>query len=236
MRAHGHAQVDRRNPRAWAVCDNCGFLYNRDKLAYQFQWAGSKTQNTNFLKCETCMDQLQEQLRSIVLPADPVPINQPRPEQYVAANNPVTSLGGVIGTMTQAAGLKAAFDASTNKPMFMSACQFKSNNGDNTVGKFWGNNLTPNDQGITASAFRVWAPNNAKFFGGGSATYNFQGSNENIIWNTLATGTTAGTIGETFAINLTPVTNYLYHRFDIIGDGINSVAVAQLQISSVTPP
>lgn len=236
MRPHGKAKVDRSNPRAWAVCDDCGFLYNRKDLAWQFQWAGAKTQNTNFLKCPKCLDELQEQLRVIVLPADPVPIANPRPEQYVAANNPITSLGGNIGTMTQAAGLKAAFDSNTNKPMFLSAAQYKSINGDNTVGKSWGSNLTPNNQGITASAFKVWAPNDAKFFGGGSTTYNFQGSNDNIAWTTLATGATAGTVGEIINLAITPVTNYLFHRFDLIGDGINSVAIAQLQISSVTPP
>lgn len=235
MRPHGHAKVDRNNPRAWAVCDDCGFLYNRMDLAYQYDWFGARLQKINFLKCPKCLDKPQEQRRVIVLPSDPVPIDQPRPEQYVAANNPVSPLGVSLGTLTQAAGLNAAFDSNTNKPMFLSACQYVSVNGDNTVGRSW-LNLAPNNQGITASSFQAWAPNNAKFFGGGAANYAFQGSNDKIIWKNLSSGVTSGVVGEILNVTFTPTTNYLYHRLDITGDGINSVSVAQLQINSVSPP
>jgi hypothetical protein len=41
-------------------------------------------QNIRILVCKTCYDTPQEQLRAIVVPADPLPIIQARPENYVA--------------------------------------------------------------------------------------------------------------------------------------------------------
>lgn len=232
-RPHGRASVDRRNPRAWATCDRCGFIYNQVELQFQYEWFGAKTQNTNMLVCDTCLDDLQEQLRVIILPADPVPIEDPRPERYTSDNNPYTGLGTNIGTMTQAAGLAAAFDTNTNKPMFLSAAQYISVNGDNTVGKNW-TGVTTNDQGIAANRIQVWAPNDAKFFGGGATTYSFQGSNNAIGFTTIITGTTAGTIGETLDVSFGATTSYLYHQFVLTGDGVNSVSVAQLKIYSAS--
>lgn len=237
MRVHGRARADRNKPRAWGICDRCGFLYNKQDLRWQYEWFGPRTQNTNQLVCDDCLDDLQEQLRTFVLPADPTPIINPRPEQGVINNNPITSLGLNVGTMTQAAGLAAAFDYNTNKPMFLSACQYISTTGTllNSVGKNW-TGLTPDNQGITASRFRVWAPNNAKLFGGGATAYAFQGSQLNVGWTTLSSGTTAGTIGETIDVTITPTTGYLYHQFALTGDGINSVSIAQLLIDSVSEP
>jgi len=74
------ASVSRRRPRALAVCDRCGFQYNHDELQWQFQWAGPRLQNLRILVCRSCLDVPQEQLRTIVLPPDPVPVVNPRPE------------------------------------------------------------------------------------------------------------------------------------------------------------
>lgn len=231
MRPHGRARADRHKPRAWGICDDCGGLFNKHELQWSYEWAGNRLVNQNALVCDRCLDTPQEQLRVIVLPADPTPIANPRPERYSIDNNPISSIGIVVGTMTQAAGLKAAFDANTNKPMFLSACQYVSTNGlVNSVGRNW-TGLTTGNVGILASRFQVWAPNDAKFFGGGSTSYAFQGSQLNVGWTTLATGNTAGTIGETIDVAITPTTTYLYHQFVLTGDGINSVAVAQLKIS-----
>lgn len=93
LRPHGRASVNASKPRALAVCDRCGFLYNHYTLSWQFQWIGPRLQNIRILVCKTCMDIPQEQLREIVLPPDPVPIINPRPEDYTNANNPIGSLG-----------------------------------------------------------------------------------------------------------------------------------------------
>ena len=229
-RPHGSAKADPHNPRAWAICDACGFLYDKQDLNWQFEWFGPRTQNTNMLKCDRCLDVLQEQLRSIVLPSDPEPVANPRPEASTL-DNPLTSVAtNSIGNMTQGGGLAAIADSATNKPIAFSACLFRSISGNNTVGVSWAGLSTSGT--ITANGFVAYAPNNAKFFGGGSCTYSFQGSQDNVIWTTLATGLTAGTVGEVLNVSLTPTNGYAYHQLVLTGDGINSVSVAQLQIST----
>lgn len=47
-------------------------------------WRGATMQNIRILVCKTCYDKPQEQLRAIVVPADPTPIVQARTENYVA--------------------------------------------------------------------------------------------------------------------------------------------------------
>jgi len=123
MRPHGRAQINDRNPRALAVCDRCQFLYNHDTLRWQMRWRGPKLQNIRLLVCESCYDTPNEQERTIVLPIDPVPVANARPENYALADNPMSpigfnpidnfvpgsSLGSNIGNMTQNGGLDAAF-------------------------------------------------------------------------------------------------------------------------------
>ena len=82
MRPHGRARVSPRNPRAFARCDRCGFLYNHINLNWQFDWRGTSLQNLRFLVCNRCMDTPQQQLRAIVVPADPTPIMNARVESY----------------------------------------------------------------------------------------------------------------------------------------------------------
>jgi hypothetical protein len=55
-------------------------------LSWQFDWAGASLINKRILVCETCNDKPQNQLRAIVVPADPVPIQNPRTQDYVAAS------------------------------------------------------------------------------------------------------------------------------------------------------
>lgn len=231
MRPHGRARVNKSSPKAWGICDSCGFLYVKKDLQFQYEWAGNRLVNQNMLVCDRCYDIPQEQLRSIVLPADPVPIQNPRPERYAIDNNPVTIIGGNIGTLVNAAGIDAAFDSNTNKPMFLSAVLYVSTAGlTNSVGKNW-NGLNPNNptQGITAARFVATAPNDSRFLASGPSVYAFQGSNVPVGWTTLATGTTAGTIGEVIDVTLTPATGYLYHQFALTGDG-TSAEIAQLKI------
>jgi len=78
----GRARTDARNPRAFAVCDRCSIWYNHYQLSWQYDWAGASLVNKRILVCSTCYDVPQEQLRAIVIPADPVPIVNPRVEPY----------------------------------------------------------------------------------------------------------------------------------------------------------
>lgn len=81
-RPHGRAQVDPQRPSAWASCDRCGLNYNLADLSYQFQWAGTELINQSIKVCETCLDVPSDFLRTIIIPPDPPPVDQPRPEPY----------------------------------------------------------------------------------------------------------------------------------------------------------
>lgn len=78
----GRAKTSPRDPRAFAVCDRCAIWYNHYQLRWQFDWAGASLINKRILVCDTCYDEPQNQLRAIIIPADPVPIVQPRVEPY----------------------------------------------------------------------------------------------------------------------------------------------------------
>lgn len=87
-RPHGRAQVNPVAPRAFGTCDRCGMLYNLNDLAWQHQWRGNKLMNIWLRVCTlTCLDNPSDFLRPIKLPADPVPVYQPRPEPYTADEN-----------------------------------------------------------------------------------------------------------------------------------------------------
>lgn len=85
MRAHGHARVDPSDPQAFAVCDRCGFWWNRADLRWQYQYRGNSLVSLRLLVCERCLDEPHEFARPAVLPPDPLPIPDPRPENTAAA-------------------------------------------------------------------------------------------------------------------------------------------------------
>lgn len=104
MRPHGRARVSSRNPHAFGLCDRCGFLYNHDRLSWQYEWRGASLMNIRILVCETCNDVPQQQLRAIVVPADPVPIQNPRTQDYVTAETNTRATSGQ-NTVDQTTGL-----------------------------------------------------------------------------------------------------------------------------------
>lgn len=78
----GRARVSQRRPEAQAVCDRCYCNYSLSDLCWQFQWAGTKLQNLRLLVCPTCLDIPQPALKTIIIPPDPLPRLNPRPENY----------------------------------------------------------------------------------------------------------------------------------------------------------
>lgn len=79
----GRARVDPTAPEAAACCDRCGFIYQHNVLRWQYQWMGPVLANIRLLVCPDCYDTPQNQLQAIVVPSDPVPITQPRTQNYV---------------------------------------------------------------------------------------------------------------------------------------------------------
>lgn len=244
------AAISRLHPRAIATCDRCGFRYNHDQLQWQLQWTGPHLQNLRILVCKSCLDVPQEQLRTIILPPDPVPIENPRPEQYVSDNNPNSPIGqsaspslpgSNIGTLIGGGGTYSAFMGSTNKPFAMSANLGVSDAGiGNWVGKDWSaaqNAVAPTTVASTgvalvATGFEVTAPSDAPFLGAGVTIYAFQGSSDAVNWTTLASTFTSGAVGETITVNNLGGNAYRYHRFVFLGDGVTPAAVAYLAIDT----
>lgn len=229
MRPHSRYSVDRNFPSAKGVCNRCGFMYQLHTLRWQYEWQGPKLQNQHFLVCDTCYDKPQEQFRVIILPADPVPVFNPRQENYTQDDNPISTIGVPVGDMTGYAGLAGAFSMGTNKPYIMGAGKSLSTVGyNNSVGKNWG---TGNTQ--TMSEFSLYAPNNAPFLAAGSA-YKIQGSpaGAGIVFIDIYSSTIAGTIGEIITVPITNAIPYQYHRVVFNGDGLNKVCVAQFVINS----
>ena len=78
----GRTQVNSRSPQASGKCDRCDFLYNHNHLRWQMDYSGAGLYNKRILVCEHCYDTPQQQLKVIVIPPDPMPIMNARPETY----------------------------------------------------------------------------------------------------------------------------------------------------------
>lgn len=254
MRPHGRAQISARAPRALGICDRCGFMYNLDELQWQWDWLqGPRLFNLRIQVCRTCLDVPQENGRTIVLPPDPTPVQNPRPENYINSDNPLSglgynvangfappplqSLGANIGNMTLNGGINAAFDGVTNKRAPACAALSVSNSSfQNTVGKNWAANpsgvtLTlpssvPTQTHVIAS-FTLYAPNDHPFLNSGATAFHLDGSANGANWSTIFSGVTAGTVGEVITANTTSAAFFQYHRIAIQGDGLSTVAIAQ---------
>ena len=100
----GRARTSAKNPQAHAICDRCGFRYNHVDLRWQFDWRGTSLQNIRLLVCNSCYDEPQNQLRAIVLPADPMPIVNPRVQDFVTAETNNRTTSGTVLVPTTASG------------------------------------------------------------------------------------------------------------------------------------
>lgn len=253
MRPHGHFSVDQRYPRALGTCDFCGRIYNHDTLRWNFQWVGPKLQNQRFLVCNDCWDIPQEQLRTIVLPPDPVPIQNARPENYVSDDNPMSGIGAspnfqnqtnsaFIGNITGGAGIASAFDGNLYKVAYRSALSPTVSNSsfDNYLGMNWsGVNTAPSvigQPGIrhTITSYAIYAPQDRSFLPA-ATNYYVQSSPSGMTafsaWTTLSSGTTAGTAGEVISRQCAAGELSQFHRIAFEGDGVNPVSVAQIQFN-----
>jgi hypothetical protein len=63
------------------ICDGTGFLHRKRDLVKQMEWRGNRLVWTGFLVGKDYVDTPNEQLRTPVLPPDPIPVRQPRPYQ-----------------------------------------------------------------------------------------------------------------------------------------------------------
>jgi hypothetical protein len=84
MRPHGRFHhVNPRHPQAKGICDRCGWAGDLNDLVWQYEWAGKTLQNLRLrVHSFQCLDEPNQQLRTINIPADPVPVKDPRPENF----------------------------------------------------------------------------------------------------------------------------------------------------------
>lgn len=94
----GRARTSSRNPQAHAICDRCGGRYNHIDLQWQYDWSGASLINKRILVCQSCNDRPQVQLKSIILPPDPLPILNPRPELFTQAETDYRVTSGLDTT------------------------------------------------------------------------------------------------------------------------------------------
>lgn len=80
----GRARTDPSSPRAKAVCQRCGFWWNRSKLTNQQEYRGVGLLPLQIFVCPPCLDTPQAQLKAIIIPSDPVPVLLPFPEPFVS--------------------------------------------------------------------------------------------------------------------------------------------------------
>lgn len=262
MRVHGRARIDARKPSALGVCDRCGFHYNLKDLTWQFQWVGPRQQNIRLLVCESCYDTPQEQLRSIILPVDPEPIQNARPENYVNADNPMSQqgvsanwqapqYGSMIGNLTAGGGLNAAVDGNPAKIAATCASNTISNSSySNWVGVNWQGSvanlamttdLLPPVVKHSLLGFTITSPVDRGFLGSVATNYVIQGAAVPAAWatwTTISSGTTSGTAGETISSTCAANGLYQFHRVAFEGDQLNYVAIAQfsLDVAQVGEP
>lgn len=83
----GRAQVSPQSPSAFGVCDRCGIWNQLNRLNFQYDYRGLKLQNLGLRVCERCYDRPSPFFRPVILPPDPVPVMNPRPEDFAAAEN-----------------------------------------------------------------------------------------------------------------------------------------------------
>jgi hypothetical protein len=115
----GRARTSATSPQAHAICDRCGFRYNFVDLQWQFDWRGASLQNLKILVCNTCLDTPQEQLRAIVVPADPTPIMNARVQDFTVAETDYLTTSG-----------PTVYDQNTGIPI-PSTTNVVTQNGDN---------------------------------------------------------------------------------------------------------
>lgn len=80
--------VSWRDPAALAICDGCGFLVNHRHLREKVQYRGGNSpEPTGLFVCATCDDVPQPYFKKQVLPPDPVPVINPRPDDQAGKSS-----------------------------------------------------------------------------------------------------------------------------------------------------
>jgi hypothetical protein len=89
----GASRTNPRNPFGQGVCDRTGFALQHNRMQRQFQWGGAKLFDTGYLVRPQSLDKPQDQYRSLILPGDPQPLVNPRPDYWQTPPYPANTPG-----------------------------------------------------------------------------------------------------------------------------------------------
>lgn len=208
-RPHSQAEVDVRSPRTWGVCDRCGRWYNLEHLVFQKQYAGVGLVNLNSLVCpETCLDELQPQLTATILPPDPDPVFDARPEYYsLDEHGPVQNLAAEIFSSQSSIPADYFLDLYFGDP---------STTGVSVLENITGSPTRPNAGGSFASPLNNIAVNNAAISFTDSAI-----ASVNVSYLAVFDAATDGTLIDSAPL-ANPLTVVLYNGAAF---GVGSLAV-----------
>lgn len=82
----GHARVSTIAPEGMVECDRCREWLNRSQVTWQYYWRGPALANSGLLVCRRkCLDEPNEQFRTLILPGDPRPFQNPRVSPNITA-------------------------------------------------------------------------------------------------------------------------------------------------------
>jgi hypothetical protein len=87
-----YVRIDPKNPEALAICDYSGLPCMHKDLVRQMEWRGNGLVWTGLLVNKRFADIPNEQGRAPLLPPDPIPVTNPRPQFYQSmtwSNNPL---------------------------------------------------------------------------------------------------------------------------------------------------
>ena len=114
----GRARTNPSSPDAHGICDRCGGRWNLKDLQWQFDWRGKALSNLRILVCRPCLDLPQQQLMAFAVPADPVPVLNPRTQNFDDAEGDyrVTSPDIVVDFWTSIDGPGGAPQRATQSP------------------------------------------------------------------------------------------------------------------------
>jgi hypothetical protein len=262
MRPRGRSRVSRSFPVALAICDRCGFRYNHSDLSWQFDWQGPRMANIRRLVCQSCLDAPFEHNRTILIPADPIAIANPRPEFYVPDDNPISPnsadpLGAIPGTVLAGAnlgnmigggGLDAPYFGPLSKPAVYSALLNPSSTSTtaNWIGKNWSAlpGLMPTvlptvmsgqmtSLRYAVAGFTAIAPADQSFLGSSATSLTFSGW-DGSVWHQLWKGASVGSNGETITVTSSQLTdtNPYYVHALSVWGDQTPAAIASLQINA----
>lgn len=102
------AEVNADSPQGWSTCDQCGWQTNLNKMSWEKQWYGPTLRNTGFLLCQVCNEKSKPApfLQTLILPPDPPPLMNARPENYDADENSYRALQDDDIRITQTDGIR----------------------------------------------------------------------------------------------------------------------------------